>query len=60
MEKKYHGEVVHTWKFKPLKQEPSLDMFSDADKAYMMKLARIVWRMVYDTPAMKERFDRNA
>jgi len=54
---KYHGEVVNTWKFETLDQEPDLNMFSKGQIHHMQKVARIVWRMVYDTPAAKDRFE---
>lgn len=57
MESKYHGEVVQNWKLNPLPQEPSLDMFSKKEQLHIEKVCRIVWRMVYDTPAEKHRFD---
>jgi hypothetical protein len=57
MQDKYHGEVVNTWKFETLDQEPDLNMFRDGDIHHMQKVARIIWRMVYDAPAMKKRFE---
>jgi hypothetical protein len=59
MQDKYQGDVINTWKFETLAQEPDLNMFTDKQIHRMEKLTRIVWRMVYDAPAMKERFDRN-
>jgi hypothetical protein len=56
-EKSYHGELVHNWKFKTIENEPDLNMFTDSDVSKMEQIARIVWRMIYDTPAMKGRFE---
>jgi hypothetical protein len=57
MEDKYHGEVINTWKFGTLDSEPDLNMFTNEQVHHMEKVARIVWRMVYDAPAKKERFE---
>lgn len=58
MGKRYpKGETIYTWKFKTLDQEPDLNMLTDEQHLYMEQICRIVWRMVYDTPAMKKRFE---
>jgi hypothetical protein len=57
MQHKYHGEVVNTWKFETLDQEPDLNMFPNEDIHHMEKVARIVWRMIHDAPAQKGRFE---
>lgn len=54
---KYQGEVVDQWKFETLEQEPDLNMFTEGDIHYMEKVARIVWRIVYDAPAATDRFE---
>jgi hypothetical protein len=54
---KYHGDVISTWKFETLDQEPDLNMFTDKDINHMEKTARIIWRMVHDAPAAKHRFE---
>lgn len=55
---KYQGEVINNWKFETLKNEPDFNMFSKGYVRELEKKTRIVWRMVYDTPAAKQRFDR--
>lgn len=44
------------WKFETLDQEPDLNMFTEKQIHHMQKVARIVWRLVYDVPAATERF----
>lgn len=37
--------------------EPDLYLFTDEEREYIEAIAMLVWRMVHDTPAMKERFE---
>lgn len=40
-----------------LDSEPSLHMLTDRDRKYIERTLRIAWRMVYEAPAMKSRFE---
>jgi len=40
-----------------LSQEPSLNMFTYTQLDYMREVCAIVYRMVYDVPACKSRFE---
>lgn len=57
MQDKYQGDVINTWKFETLEQEPDLNMFTKKQIHRMEKMTRIVWRMVYDVPAATNRFE---
>lgn len=46
-----------SWKFKTLPSEPDLNMFTTSDVNELKAKTRLIWRMVYDTPAAKERFE---
>lgn len=39
-----------------LKNEPDINMFTPEQQEYIEAICRVVWRMVHDTPAKKERF----
>lgn len=56
MQDKYQGDVINTWKFETLAQEPDLNMFTKKQIHRMEKMTRIVWRMVYDSPPKTDRF----
>lgn len=56
-DQKYYGDVTHSWKFEPLPDEPNLNMFTDRDTLKMECMGRIAWRLIYDAPAAKERFE---
>lgn len=56
---KYHGELINNWKFETLAQEPDLNMFTESNIHHMEIVTRIVWRLVYDTPAAKDRFEQS-
>lgn len=45
------------WRMKPLPQEPNMHMLTDTDKLYIERICRIVWRLVYNVPAAKNRFE---
>lgn len=40
-----------------LKNEPSIEMFTERDQRYIEQICLIVYRMVHDVPAAKERFE---
>jgi hypothetical protein len=44
------------WKFETLPQEPDFNMFRDRDVVKMELVSRIVWRMVFESPSMTDRF----
>ena len=44
------------WKFETLPQEPDFNMFRDRDIVKMELVSRIVWRMVFESPSMTDRF----
>lgn len=46
-------------KLKQLTDEPSIKMFSEADQLYIWHICAIVYRMVYDVPAAKNRFRKS-
>lgn len=41
-----------------LDQEPDLNMFTQAQQDYIECALAIAWRMVFDTPAATDRFER--
>jgi hypothetical protein len=50
------SQLNEAWKFESLRNEPDLQMFKTSDIHEMECISRIVWRMVYDTPAKTDRF----
>jgi hypothetical protein len=56
---KYTQKEDGEWKMQALPQEPHMQMLTVPDRVYVEKICRIVWRIVFDTPAAKDRFDRN-
>lgn len=50
------GEDRH-WTLKTLRNEPDLNMFTNSDIAELQLKSLVIWRMVYDAPAIKSRFE---
>lgn len=50
--RKLNGE----FKIKLFKNEPDINVFSKKEQKYIERCLAIVWRMVFDAPAAKQRF----
>jgi len=42
-----------------LRNEPDLYMFTQKDQNYIKNISEIVWRIVHDPPAAKDRFEKS-
>lgn len=47
------------WKFESLLNEPDMNMFTAGDTRYIRRTLHIIWRMVYEVPAKKNRFRKS-